>query len=170
LILAEFMTGELSELRRPLAPDASRPCWQCSHCASVLCPEPAADGLRLSGDHGHDCPICHTALTRAVLDDRDAIEVCERCKGILMPLSTFADTVNSRRHAASTPSVRPPHTDPKELDRRIQCPDCAAPMITDWYYGPGNIIVDTCEACGILWLDAGELRRAVDAPGPGRRG
>jgi len=42
-------------------------------------------------------------------------------------------------------------------------------MITDWYYGPGNIIIDTCEACGIVWLDAGELRRAVDAPGPDRR-
>ena len=152
-----------------MAPHATRPCWQCSHCGSVVSTEPAVDGVRLTGDHGHNCPICRTPLIRAILDDRDAIEVCDQCKGILMPLGVFAETVNARRHAATTPSVTPVPTDPGELDRRIACPDCAARMITDWYYGPGNIIIDTCEACGVVWLDAGELRRAVDAPGPDRR-
>jgi Zn-finger nucleic acid-binding protein len=153
-----------------MAPHATRPCWECSHCASVVCPEPAADGVRATGGRGHECPICHTALTRAVLDDRAAIEICDGCKGILMPLHTFAETVTARRHAARTPSVTPVPADRGELDRRVRCPACAAPMITDWYYGPGNIIIDTCEACGLVWLDAGELRRAVDAPGSDRRG
>jgi Zn-finger nucleic acid-binding protein len=133
-----------------------------------MCLEPAADGVRPTGERGHDCPICRMALTRAILDDRDAIEVCDRCKGMLMPLPTFAKTVTARRRAARTAGVAPVPTDPKDLDRRIRCPDCAAPMITDWYYGPGNIIIDTCEACGVVWLDAGELRRAVEAPGQDR--
>ena len=103
-----------------MAPHATRPCWQCSHCSSVVCPEPAADGVRVTGDRGHDCPVCRTALTRAVLDDRDAIEVCDRCKGILMPLPAFAETLTARRHAATTPSVRPVPADPGELERRIR--------------------------------------------------
>jgi Zn-finger nucleic acid-binding protein len=152
-----------------MALHTSRPCWECSHCGSVVSPEPAADGVRPTGEPGRDCPICRTALTRAILDDRDAIEVCDRCKGMLMPLSTFATTVSARRHAARTPSVMPAPTDPTDLDRPIRCPACAAPMITDWYYGPGNIVIDTCETCGVVWLDAGELGRVVDAPGTDRQ-
>jgi len=36
-------------------------------------------------------------------------------------------------------------------------------MITDWYYGGGRIVVDTCPACDLIWLDAGELQRAVQS-------
>ena len=25
------------------------------------------------------------------------------------------------------------------------------------YFGGGNAVVDTCERCGLIWLDAGEL-------------
>jgi Zn-finger nucleic acid-binding protein len=25
------------------------------------------------------------------------------------------------------------------------------------YFGGGNAVVDTCERCGLVWLDAGEL-------------
>jgi len=42
-------------------------------------------------------------------------------------------------------------------------------MVTDWYYGPGNIIIDTCPVCDLVWLDAGEFNRAADAPGQDRR-
>ena len=146
----------------------TRPCWSCSHCGSLVCPEPAADGVRPTGEAGHACPICRIALTRATLDDRDAIEFCERCKGILMPRRAFAVTVTARRKAARTPSITPTHADRAELARRITCPNCAGAMITDWYYGPGNIVIDTCATCDLVWLDAGELRRAVDAPGPDR--
>lgn len=152
-----------------MAPHPSRPCWQCSHCDSVVCPDPATGGLRPTGELGHDCPLCHRPLSRAVLDHRDVIETCDRCKGILMPLTVFAETLTARRRAAATPSVIPVPTDPLDLGRRVVCPNCKSTMLTDWYYGPGNIIIDTCERCGVVWLDAGEFDRAVDAPGAGRR-
>jgi Zn-finger nucleic acid-binding protein len=147
----------------------TRPCWSCDHCGGLVCPEPIADGVRVSDEHGHDCPTCRTPLMRATLDDRDPVEICERCKGMLMALPVFAETLIARRRAAERPSVVPTPTDPRALDRRIACPNCQTTMITDWYYGPGNIVIDTCERCALLWLDAGELRRAVDAPGPDRR-
>ena len=153
----------------PMALMPTRPCWQCSHCSSMVCPEPAADGMRVTGERGHLCPICSQRLLRAVLDDRETIEICERCKGILMNRRAFAVTITARRRAAQTPSTIPLPTDRAELNRRIDCPNCAAQMMTDWYYGPGGIVIDTCEVCDLVWLDAGELKRAFDAPGPDRR-
>ena len=153
----------------PMALDPSHPCWHCVHCDSLVCPEPAADGVRVTGERGHNCPICKQPLLRATLDDREAIEICERCKGILMELPAFAVTLTARRRGAQTPSVTPSPIDPADLRRRIACPNCAAAMVTDWYYGPGHIVIDTCEACDLVWLDAGELARAVDAPGSDRR-
>src|SRR5829696_7149397 len=88
----------------PMALLANRPCWQCGHCDSIVCPEPAADGLRMTGVQGHPCPVCHERPMSAVLDDRDQIEVCERCKGILLPRLAFAQTITGRRRSAQTPS------------------------------------------------------------------
>ncbi len=31
------------------------------------------------------------------------------------------------------------------------------------YYGPGNIVIDTCADCGLMWLDHGELTRVEQA-------
>lgn len=153
----------------PMALQPNRPCWQCRHCTTLVCPEPAADGLRITGDRGHDCPVCRQALVRAVVDDREHIETCERCKGLLMPRRAFADTLIGRRRAALTPVEIPPPADREELHRRVDCPQCKAAMIADWYYGPGNIVIDTCPSCDLVWLDAGELKRAIDAPGRDRR-
>jgi hypothetical protein len=33
------------------------------------------------------------------------------------------------------------------------------------YYGPGNVVVDTCRKCDLVWLDFGELQQIGDAPG-----
>ena len=41
-------------------------------------------------------------------------------------------------------------------------------MIADRYYGPGNIMMDSCAACDVVWLDYGELRQVIDAPGEDR--
>ena len=46
-------------------------------------------------------------------------------------------------------------------------------MLTDWYYGGGRIVIDTCPDCRLVWLDAGELQPldVADARDPqgGRR-
>jgi Zn-finger nucleic acid-binding protein len=54
--------------------------------------------------------------------------------------------------------------DPKELKRRIQCPQCHRAMDTHYYAGPGNIVIDDCASCELNWLDAGELMAIVRAP------
>jgi Zn-finger nucleic acid-binding protein len=34
--------------------------------------------------------------------------------------------------------------------------------------GPGNVIIDNCAICDVIWLDFGEMRQMVDAPGRDR--
>jgi Zn-finger nucleic acid-binding protein len=36
------------------------------------------------------------------------------------------------------------------------------------YYGPGNVVIDTCSRCDLIWLDFGELKQIADAPGRDR--
>jgi Zn-finger nucleic acid-binding protein len=152
----------------------SRPCWKCAHCGTIVCPESAlVDGVRVLGAATSDrpvaCPVCGKAMLAAVMDDRVRLHVCAQCKGTLMPRRAFAETVVARRRAASTPVATPPPASRDELQRRITCPSCGTAMITDWYYGPGNIVLDSCVTCDVVWLDGGELRRVIDAPGADRR-
>ena len=34
--------------------------------------------------------------------------------------------------------------------------------------GPGNIVIDTCHHCDLIWLDYGEITKVVNAPGRDR--
>jgi Zn-finger nucleic acid-binding protein len=40
-------------------------------------------------------------------------------------------------------------------------------MDTHPYAGPGNVIIDSCGDCWLLWLDRGELARIAHAPDEG---
>jgi Zn-finger nucleic acid-binding protein len=42
-------------------------------------------------------------------------------------------------------------------------------MITDLVLA-GNIVIDTCDACDLVWLDAGELQRGDRRSGSDRGG
>ena len=41
-------------------------------------------------------------------------------------------------------------------------------MDTFQYMGPGNIVIDTCHADDLIWLDYGEITKVVNAPGRDR--
>jgi Zn-finger nucleic acid-binding protein len=41
-------------------------------------------------------------------------------------------------------------------------------MATHAYQGPGNLVIDTCAPCDLIWLGTGELARTVEAPGRDR--
>jgi Zn-finger nucleic acid-binding protein len=143
----------------------------CRYCGSFHFPESAGeDGLRLLGhdDRPATCPVCRDPMARALLDDVHPVHACEKCRGVLVPREAFARVVNTRRAWASTPPSEPRRLNPRDLERTVQCPFCAERMSTHPYYGPGNIVIDTCEGCDVVWLDFGELRQIADAPGRDR--
>jgi hypothetical protein len=79
-------------------------------------------------------------------------------------MDVFADFIVEMRASLG---VRPGELTPpdaRELDRRLFCPQCHIRMDTHRYGGPGNVIVDSCSKCELIWLDHGELLRIIHAP------
>ena len=128
------------------------------------------DGVEvLERSTGAPCPVCAAPLGKALLDNTHPISYCERCSGMLVARGAFVDVIGGRRAAASGPAVTPAPLDQRELERRVVCPLCQQPMDVHPYYGPGNIVIDSCAGCNLIWLDFGELKQVVDAPGRDRR-
>lgn len=150
---------------------AARGYFFCRYCGSFHFPETAgSDGVRVLGDREHplSCPACGKSLAAGLIDETHRTEYCRNCRGILLSRKAFAAVVEKRRAWATDPPGPPVPLNRKELDRIVICPSCKAKMAVHPYYGPGNVIIDSCEACALIWLDFGELRQIVNAPGRDR--
>jgi Zn-finger nucleic acid-binding protein len=148
---------------------ATRGYFFCRYCGSFHFPENAPDqGVRVVAEGPHACPICKVRLASAVLDEAHAVQYCGMCRGVLMDRNTFADVVQHRRAWATDPPAPPVPLRQEELTRQINCPKCGARLETHPYYGPGNVVMDGCATCDVVWLDFGELKQIVDAPGRDR--
>lgn len=128
-----------------------------------------ADGIQVLDRSGvAPCPVCTLPLAKALLDNVHSIHCCEQCRGVLVPRGVFVDVVNVRRAFATGAPAPPAPLDDRELQRRVTCPLCRQQMDVHPYYGPGNIVIDTCSRCDVIWLDFGELKQVTDAPGRDR--
>ena len=145
---------------------------RCTHCGTFkfLDTPEVVDGVCVIGrtDDAQRCPACAVKMSKALLDGRHGVMFCEGCRGVLMPRQRFAIVVHERRAWPSGPPGDPSPIDARELHRRVFCPSCGANMATHPYFGPGSVVIDTCEKCDLVWLDLGELRQIADAPGPDR--
>lgn len=149
----------------------SRRYFRCRHCGTFHFPEPInADGIRIAGhpENAPNCPVCNTGMAHALLDNDHPIDFCARCRGILLPRTTFATVVNTRRAWAIAPPAEPVMLNRQELRRTIACPRCGERCETYPHSGPGNVVIDSCTRCDVIWLDFGEMKQIVDAPGGDR--
>ena len=144
--------------------------FACDYCRTSHFPSPSPDGVRQFGEapEGWRCSLCNQILHRISVDDRYQGHQCPRCQGLLLARPAFGDTVHTRRLWAGGPTDPPRSQDSSELHRAVDCPACGQRMQTHPYYGPGMLIIDTCDRCNLIWLDRGELARAVNAPGADR--
>ena len=150
---------------------ASRRYFLCGHCGTYHFPDTvAADGVRLVGQlpDAPNCPTCKIALAHALLDDEHQIDFCAKCRGILLPRTSFALVTQKRRAWATSTPVVPLPLNGEELRRQIACPKCNRPFNAYPHSGPGNVVIDNCSHCDVIWLDFGEMRQIVEAPGSDR--
>jgi Zn-finger nucleic acid-binding protein len=144
--------------------------YRCRYCGTFHFPDSVDDqGVRVLGpaDNAVACPVCDVPLVLAMLETCQ-VHHCARCRGLLIPRSRFATIVGRRRSWAEGPPVVPIPPPKEALSRRLTCPTCGKHMSVDRYYGPGNVIMDGCPSCDTVWLDFGELKQIVDAPGDDR--
>jgi Zn-finger nucleic acid-binding protein/DNA-directed RNA polymerase subunit RPC12/RpoP len=144
--------------------------YYCEHCQSYHFPKQDQEGLRVLGENpeGIPCPHCRDLLHLITYDDFFQGYQCPKCQGLLFNRTIFREAIDFRRSRIKTSPEPFSHFNPDELDRATYCPSCQKKMETFQYNGPGNIVIDTCHPCDLIWLDHGELRKVVNAPGKDR--
>jgi Zn-finger nucleic acid-binding protein len=148
---------------------ARRRYYFCNHCGSFhFLDTPESDGIRVLELQAVSCARCGGRLATAQLDGEHPIQCCTTCRGVLLPRPTFAHVVYTRRTWATSQPVPPLPLNQRELERVVSCPACSKRMETHPYYGPGNVIIDSCQPCDVIWLDFGELQQIAEAPGADR--
>lgn len=111
------------------------------------------------------CPCCREALRTGMVDAYPVL-FCAGCHGLLMKNSDFGAALRERR--ARRPALEaadPQPIDPDQLRRLLTCPGCNARMEVHPYYGPGNVVIDSCARCSYVWLDHSELSQLEQAGG-----
>ena len=143
--------------------DRDRRLLVCDHCGSQQEAPAVIEHLDVLGEAASACPVCSTALSAARLEGYPLL-FCTRCFGMLIEMNWLSAVVDAARALDERPlhTVLPRRQNPG--DRHLDCPSCRQPMINHLYGGPGNLVLDSCEACQVNWLDPGELRRIVMAP------
>ena len=139
--------------------------FQCSYCHKVFFPGRKKTAWKFratTSDPNLNCPVCFQPLVKASLANT-ALLYCTQCHGLLLPMEIVADLVESLRANLDRPAVQTP-ADRDDLKRMIQCPKCNLRMDAHRYAGPGNVVVDTCDNCSLIWLDRGEITRIASAP------
>ena len=151
----------------PMTFKPDREYFFCEYCGSYAFPIESHDGVRELGPapDGAKCPLCGERLIRAQLDGRHPILQCGKCQGILIERGRFSEVLERRREWADDQPdpVRP--LERGQLARHLICPRCHKPMGVHPYYGAGNVVIDTCDRCNLIWLDRSEMGRLVNAPG-----
>ncbi len=110
------------------------------------------------------CPACRSDLLIATLNNVK-VAACSECNGILVQLHALAVSITEQRATYRGRQVVPRPINAADLKKSRCCPSCANPFETHSYCGPGNVIIDSCIECKLVWLDRGELTSIVTAPG-----
>lgn len=133
----------------------------CGHCGSSEQLSDIAALIETGEVDERKCPTCQTALSNGRLDGRPLL-FCQCCEGVLVEMGNFVAVIDAARARVEQSGAVPPRRQ-SPGDRTINCPSCQSSMLSHFYGGPGNLVIDTCERCHLNWLDPGELRRIARA-------
>jgi Zn-finger nucleic acid-binding protein len=121
------------------------------------------DGVQVAAETLKVCPVCQAMLSDGTIQNRSVL-YCTKCRGLLISIDKFLPLVEFLRALRRPTGSNIEPRDNTDADRHLICPLCDKTMIGHPYGGPGNVNVDNCEACSVIWLDHDELQRIVMAP------
>ncbi|MGA2534922.1 MAG: zf-TFIIB domain-containing protein [Terracidiphilus sp.] len=138
--------------------------YKCDYCHQVFFPG-EEDDVQVADEPAQSslmCPVCSANLVEATISATPVL-FCSQCRGLLLPMHVLPSLVDELRSGRTESAVQT-SPDRGDMKRTLQCPKCHRRMETHFYAGPGNVIVDSCGDCFLIWLDRGELTRIVRAP------
>ncbi len=106
-----------------------------------------------------NCPHCDQGLQAYQHNDID-IEYCPSCKGVVLDEGEL-DPVAIETAGSIEYSTFASPTIVTENKQTISCPKCPTltPMQKVGFLGDQTIVLDHCDACGVIWLDYQELEQ-----------
>jgi Zn-finger nucleic acid-binding protein len=145
--------------------DRDRDLMICDYCGSQSTPPVDEDGVQVTGETTSPCGICHTPLSTARIEARDLL-YCTKSHGILVSMDDFGLMIEDlREHRCRAAALLTPRG-PAEFGHDLRCPLCKGAMNYHAYGGGdiGNVMIDSCEDCCVVWLDRGVLGRILITP------
>ena len=150
----------------PMRLDRGKGLMVCDYCRSEAVPPVDEDGVQIIGETTHACPTCTGRNLANGLAEGVPLFYCQNCRGMLVGIDSFLPLVEHLRAMRDRPAQFLSRRSDADANRGLGCPVCNTKMIAHPYGGPGNVHLDTCERCDMIWLDASELRRIVVAADP----
>jgi Zn-finger nucleic acid-binding protein len=145
----------------PMKVEEEKEFFLCEYCGCYDFPNPNKDGVALLDEISpYNCAACNKLLVTATIEDIHIFS-CPICHGNLisqskmLPILRQALSFNITDKDLSLPSNR------SELQRKYICPVCQKKMDAYPYGGGGNINIQGCRQCELIWLDFGELTRII---------
>ncbi len=146
--------------------------FRCEYCHAVFYPGEEDDGVVVAeADAGQAeaasdlaCPVCAQALVDATIT-KVQVRYCTQCHGILLRMGALPSLIEARRAGVQAAVQTPPDRGRSEAHGAV--PQLPPAHGHPFYAGPGNVIVDSCDDCALLWLDRGEVTRMAHAPDEG---
>jgi Zn-finger nucleic acid-binding protein len=135
---------------------------KCDHCGNYSFLEDNIDGIILSeNESNYTCPICKIFFVQAIVNNIIILS-CKKCQGNLIDQSKLLEIIRCHRTSLFEKPINKTIQEDNELMRKINCPKCNKVMNSYPYSGAsGNIIIQGCNECKIIWLDFGELSKII---------
>ena len=134
----------------------------CDYCQSTFAPPAGDEGVLAIGQVSEKCPVCHAELWDGSLETYSVL-LCRGCGGLLVRMDDLMPLVEALRGRRDAPVRAGRMRSSEDLERHLACPKCGRAMESYPYGGAGNVNVDGCERCSVVWFDRGELRRIASA-------
>src|SRR5688572_2616695 len=94
------------------------------------------------------CVKCAAPMTPVQPRPNIQIYMCRACKGIWFPKGMLARQLNTKQDLpGAVTAVRP---------TKYSCGTCRTPMVELPFAGNSSLLVDSCQTCGGVFLDANE--------------
>jgi Zn-finger nucleic acid-binding protein len=146
--------------------DREKGLFACDYCRGEAEPPMDVDGVQILGETSRPCPVCEGRRLADGMLEKQPLLYCQGCRGMLIPMEKFLSLVEHLRSLRERPAAFLSPRGNHDAERRLACPMCRGRMLNYPYGGGGNVHIESCPACSVLWLDRSELRRIVVAPDP----
>jgi Zn-finger nucleic acid-binding protein len=147
----------------PIAPVPNKDYFVCHYCGAYYFPEASQDGIKLLGEPGTlSCPVCKIPLVTALIGEMH-VQACSKCRGVMISQEHLSFIINYLRLTSKKIETVLP-LDREDLKQARICQTCGRKMDTHAYEGGGNVVIDVCIHCGVVWFDYGEIKRIITSP------